>query len=75
VNKRTLAVCSVIALALVLGIGLVSISHAQSDDAGGAPSSSTQLSQTIVISPTAVVWQMLGQVDRNRVVTDLRRLR
>lgn len=73
-KRRTLAVCSVIALALVCGAGLILISQDQVNGAGGAPLSIQQLSQPTVISPTDVVWEMLGRVNRNRAVNDLRRL-
>ena len=73
-NRRTLAVCSIIALALVFGSGLISISQNQREYGDMTPFSITQLSQTNVISPTDVIWEMLGQVNKNRVVNDLRRL-
>jgi hypothetical protein len=74
VNRRTLAVCSIIALALLFGTGLLSISQNQREYGDMKPFSIKQLSQTIVISPTDVIWEMLGQVNKNRVVNDLRRL-
>jgi hypothetical protein len=54
VNRRTLAVGFVIALALVCGTGLGAISQDQADGAGGAPLSITPLNQPPKISPTDV---------------------
>lgn len=71
---KRLAVCSTIALALAFVIGPISVSQNQRDYGSVTPFSTTQLSQTIVISPTDVIAEMLGQVNRNRVVNDLRRL-
>ena len=38
------------------------------------PGSISELGPTIGISPTGVVWEMLGQVHRDRALSDLRRL-
>jgi hypothetical protein len=74
VNRRTLTVCYTITLALVFVTGLICVFQNQRDYGGTTPFSITQSSQTSVISPTDVIWEMLGQVNRNRVVNDLRRL-
>jgi hypothetical protein len=73
-TKRALTVCLMITVALACGTGLVSISQAQINYRGTTPFSIAQLSPTIAISPTDVIWEMLGQVNRTRDVDDLRRL-
>lgn len=73
-NRRTLAVCSIIALALIFGTGVISTSQNQRQLGDMKPFSTEQLSRTIVISPTDQVWEMLGQVNKNRAANDLRRL-
>jgi hypothetical protein len=74
VNRRTLALCSIFALALILVTGVISTSQSQRQYGDMKPLAARQLSQTNVISPTDIVWEMLGQINRNRVVSDLRRL-
>jgi len=74
INKRTLALCSIFALALILVTGVISTSPGQRQYGDMKPLAARQLSQTNVISPTDLVWEMLGQINRNRVVSDLRRL-
>ncbi len=74
VFKRTLAVGPIAALALILLIGEISTSQSQQQSGDRKPFPAGSLSQTNVISPTDVIWEMLGQVNRNRVVSDLRRL-
>ena len=73
-NKRTLALYSIIALAVVFGTGPIAIARVQASDADSVLLSIARLSQTNVISPTNQFWEMLGQVDRSRAVADLRRL-
>jgi len=73
-KRRTLALCSIIPLGLVFAVGLTSVRQKQTEYRGMQPASIKELSQTTVISPTEVVWEMLGQVDRDRVLNDLRRL-
>jgi hypothetical protein len=74
VNRRTLAPCSIIVLGLIVGTGLISISQDQTDVGTSTPFSTRQISQTIVIPASDVIWEMLAQVNKNRVVNDLRRL-
>jgi hypothetical protein len=73
-NRRTLILCSTILLALLLGAGLTSACQEQTDYRDMQPVSIQELSQTTVISPTDVVWEMLGQVNQDRALSDLRRL-
>jgi hypothetical protein len=73
-NRKILAMGFIVALALVLGIGLLSIAQDRADDAGGIPLWITQPRQVVITSPTNAIWQMLGQVNRDRAVNDLRRL-
>ena len=73
-KRRTLALCSIIPLGLVFAVGLTSVCQKQTEYRGMQPASIKELSQTTVISPTEVVWEMLGQVNRDRVLNDLRRL-
>lgn len=64
----------IVALALVCGTGFFAISEDQTDSAGGALLWITPLSQLPTVSPTNVVLEMLGQVNQDRVLTDLRQL-
>ena len=73
-NRRTLALCFVIPLALVSGTRLILVPESQRQSGNMESISTAQLSQTNVISPTDQIWEMLGQVNSNRVVNDLRRL-
>jgi hypothetical protein len=74
VKTRTLALCTTILLDLVLGIGLIYACQQQTGYGDIRPVSITELSQTTVISPTQVVWEMLGQVNKDRALNDLRQL-
>jgi acetylornithine deacetylase/succinyl-diaminopimelate desuccinylase-like protein len=73
-TRKILATAFIIALALALGIGLLSMAQDQADDAGEAPFLITQSRQVAIPSPADAIWQMLGQVKRDRAVNDLRRL-
>jgi hypothetical protein len=73
-NTRTLTLCATILLGLVFGVGLIYACQKQTEYWDIQPVSITELSQTTVISPTQVVWEMLGQVNRDRALSDLRRL-
>jgi hypothetical protein len=66
-NRRIVAVCNIILLGMAVAVGLTSACRKQ-------PVSIQGLSPITVISPTQVVWEMLGQVNRERALTDLRRL-
>lgn len=68
---KKLALCSAIAAALALGIGLMALAQDQGYNVGGAKIS--QSSQTTKVSPVEEIWEMLGQVSKTRVVDDLRR--
>lgn len=70
-NGRTLALCSIIAIAAILGTGLISRSQDRADDAGEALSPITPLSHSVAVSPTDAIWDILGRVNRNRIVNDL----
>jgi acetylornithine deacetylase/succinyl-diaminopimelate desuccinylase-like protein len=73
-NKRTLTLCVTILLGLVFSVGLVSACQEQPEYRDTQPVSIQELSQTTAISPTQVVWEMLGQVNQDRALGDLRRL-
>jgi len=63
-----------ILLGLVFGVGLLAICQKQAEYRDVPPVSITELGQTTVISPTQVVWEMLGQVNQDRALNDLRQL-
>jgi len=63
-----------ILLGLVFGAGLLSICQKQAEYRDVPPVSIKELSQTTAISPTQVVWEMLGQVNQDRALNDLRQL-
>jgi hypothetical protein len=80
-SRRTFALCSTILLGLfLLGGGLTSICQAQRLEQSCErrpeydnlqPVPPEKLTQTTAISPTKVVWAMLGQVNRDRALDDL----
>jgi hypothetical protein len=74
VKKTTLVACSVLALALVIAIGMLSGGQDQRVTANAGAFSIGPLSQTDVISPEDSIREMLGQVNKDRAVNDLRRL-
>jgi len=73
-NRRALTLCSAILLSLVVGVGLISARQVQTGYGDIQPDSIRELSQTTLISPTQVVWGMLGQVNQDRALNDLRQL-
>lgn len=83
-SRRALIVGSAVLLGLILSIGAwACIYQARIPQRlldlsprylGLGPASAGPLNQATVISPTAVVWEMLGQVDRDRALNDLRQL-
>ncbi len=73
-STRTLSLCATILLVLLSAVGLTPACQEQAVSGGALSSSINALSQTTVISPTEVVWEMLGQVSQNRALNDLRRL-
>jgi len=73
-NRRTLTLCAAILLGLFFAVGLKSACREQKEYGDMQPVSIRELSETTVISPTEVVWEMLGQVNQNRALSDLRRL-
>lgn len=73
-NRKTLAMGCILALALILGIGLLSIAQDRAIGAGRVSFSITPSIQAVIISPTDATRQMLGRVNRNRAENDLRRL-
>jgi Peptidase family M28 len=73
VNSRTRIVCSAIALALVFGTGMLAIGRAQGVHGDTKPSSiGTSIAAPIPLQE--LIRGMLGQVNKDRIVTDLRRL-
>jgi hypothetical protein len=73
-NARTLALCAIVLLGLGLAVGLTSACQMQMQFQATRPGSGQESSLTAAISPTPVVWDMLGQVNRDRALSDLRRL-
>jgi hypothetical protein len=72
-NRRRLGLCAAILFGLLFAVGLTSACQEQAEYRGMRPVSARELSQATVISPTEVVWEMLGQVNRERALSDLRR--
>ncbi|MBM3134399.1 MAG: M28 family peptidase [Chloroflexi bacterium] len=72
--RRTLMPYPTILFGLVFGVGLLAICQKQAEYRDVPPVSITELGQTTVISPTQVVWEMLGQVNQDRALNDLRQL-
>jgi hypothetical protein len=72
--KRALMLCSIIMLCLSLGIA--SILYFQSHRWLAEPQRVLipEIADTMPVSPMDVVWEMLGQVNRDRALNDLRRL-
>jgi hypothetical protein len=74
VNRRTRTVCSILALALVLGIGMFFVGCDQRVHGDANPSAIDSSSRAVPIPTQDLIRGMLGQVDKGRIVTDLRRL-
>jgi len=73
VNRRIMAICSMIAIALVLGTGPVPVSAHRTEQETLPPSLLGPAGQTTDVSPEDAIWHMLGRVNRARAVADLRR--
>ena len=73
-NKRTLATCFIILLALVFSTGLSSVPQNQKAHGRTSPFSIEQSSQTTVVASTDAIWEMLGLVNQNRALSDLHQL-
>ena len=73
-SRIALTLCSTILLSLVLGVGLIFARQEQTGYRDIQPVSIEELSQTTLISPTQVVWEMLAQVNQDRALNDLRQL-
>jgi hypothetical protein len=73
-TRRALTLCCTILLGLALGVGLIYAYQKQTVYGGIQPVPIRELSQTTEISPTEVVWEMLGQVNLDRALNDLRQL-
>ena len=73
-NRRILTLYSTLLLGLIFGVGLTSSCQKRAEYGDTQPVSIKELSQTTVISPTRVVWEMLGQVNQDRALNDLRQL-
>jgi hypothetical protein len=74
VNRPTLAFCTAVLLGLVLAVGLTSACQMQTEFRPIQAVSVQESSQTSAISPSQIVWEMLGQVNQERALSDLRRL-
>lgn len=74
VNRKVWMLCSAVILGLALWVGLVSGCQRQTICVDAQPVSIKESSQTTVVSATQVVWEMLGRVDRGRVLNDLSQL-
>jgi hypothetical protein len=74
VNIRTFIISCSIVLALVCGTTRIAIPQNQTDDTSKVPLSFTPLSRPLTSSPTDVVLEMIGQVDQEQALADLRRL-
>ncbi len=73
-RKGILALCVTILLGLAFSVAIASACGLQTRDREAQPVSLPESSRATVISPTGVVREMLGQVDRARALRDLRRL-
>jgi hypothetical protein len=73
-NTRTLTFCIAIFLGLSMGGGLIYACQEQAEGGNIRLVSIPESNQTMVISPTQVVWEMLGQVNPDRTLNDLRQL-
>ena len=73
-NSRLLTLCATILSGLISAVGLTSACQKQTEYRDMQPAPVQELSQTTAISPTQVVWEMLGQVNQDRALSDLRRL-
>jgi hypothetical protein len=82
VNKRIATLCLIVLANLCLWAGLVSgcrqqTVNGQPQQVVTQPLTShpiTESSQTTAMSATEVVWEMLGEVNQDRALSDLRRL-
>jgi hypothetical protein len=73
-NILAMLLCSIVALAAMFTTGVICSSQTTTHSADLKPFSTEYSGHAAVISPSNVVWQMLDQVNRNRIVNDLRRL-
>lgn len=71
---RALPFCVTILFASVFGSGLLFACQQRRDAGNVQQVSLAKLSQGMVITPTNVVWEMIGQVNPDRALNDLRRL-
>jgi hypothetical protein len=72
--KRISILYSIILLGLMIGIGSASTLPKQSEHIDTHPVSIEGFSHAREISPIDIVWEMLGQVNQDRALSDLRRL-
>jgi hypothetical protein len=73
-NRRPLKLCAAILLGLVFVIALATACSLQTTDRDAQSIVIQKPCPATVISPTQIVWEMLGQVNRDRALSDLRRL-
>jgi hypothetical protein len=73
-NKGTRTIGTLVALALVLGIGMFFVGCDQRVHGDENPSAIDSSSRAVPIPTQNLIRGMLGQVDKARIVTDLRRL-
>jgi hypothetical protein len=73
-NTRTLTLSTALLFGLALAATLAFACQRQTKGEDTQRISSTELTQTTVISPTDTVWEMLGQVNLDRALEDLRQL-
>ena len=73
-KRKTLMLCAAMLCGLAFSAALASACGMQARYQDTQPVLVPESSPAQVISPTEIVWEMLGQVDRDRALADLRRL-
>ena len=73
-RKGALALCAALLLGLAFSAALASACVLQAAHRDAPPVPTPAAGPAGAVSPTGDVWKMLGQVDRNRALGDLRRL-
>jgi Peptidase family M28 len=73
-SRRILALFGAVLLGLVSAVGLTTACRVQAENGNTQPVAIMEPGQTPAVAPIKVVWDMLGQVDRDRALGDLRRI-
>jgi hypothetical protein len=73
-KKRIWTLCLVVLSGLFLGVGLVSACQRQAGYGDTQPATIKESSQTTIVPTNEAVWEMLGQVNKARILNDLNQL-